>query len=69
MPDYHSGPSHAMPRARRWRRPHPIRAGLGAPLEPETLQARGRGESAQERVANALQAEVRALAAAIGKDV
>ena len=67
-PVYISGTFQAMPRTRRWPRPHPIRVMIGAPLDPETLDARGRGESAEERVASALKAEVRALAAAIGED-
>jgi long-chain acyl-CoA synthetase len=68
-PVYVSGTFQAMPRTRRWPRPHAIRVIIGAPLDAETLDARGRGESAEERVASALQAEVRALAATIGEDV
>jgi long-chain acyl-CoA synthetase len=69
VPVYISGTFRAMPRTRRWPRPHRIRVVIGAPLEPGVLEARGRGESAQDRVADALQAEVRALAAAIGEEV
>jgi long-chain acyl-CoA synthetase len=69
LPVYISGTFQAMPRTRRWPRPHPIRLVIGAALDPETLEARGQGESAEERVANALRAEVRALAATIGEEV
>ena len=68
-PVYVSGTFQAMPRTRRWPRPQAIRVIIGASLDPETLDARGRGESAEERVASALQAEVRALAATIGEDI
>jgi long-chain acyl-CoA synthetase len=69
VPVYVSGAFEAMPRTRHWPRLHPIRVLVGAPLSPGALAARGVGESAEERMANALQAEVRALAATIGEHV
>lgn len=69
VPVYVSGTFQALPRTRRWPRPHPIQVVFGLPLEPETLDARGHGERAEERVASALQDEIRTLAAMIGDDV
>jgi long-chain acyl-CoA synthetase len=69
VPVYVSGSFQAWPRTRRWPRPHPVRVVFGAPLAPEDLEARGRADSAEERVASALEAEIRSLAATIGDDV
>ena len=69
VPVYISGTFQAMPRSRRWPRLHRIRVVVGPPIEREILESRGEGNSAEERVANALQAEVRALAATIGDQV
>jgi long-chain acyl-CoA synthetase len=66
---YISGSFRAMPRTRRWPRLYPIRVLVGAPLGLGTLEARGRGNTTEERVTNALQAEIRALASAVGEDV
>jgi len=68
-PVYVSGGFQAMPRTRRWPRPHPIRVVVGAPLDAASLESLGAGESAEERVATALHAEVRGLAATVGEDV
>jgi long-chain acyl-CoA synthetase len=69
VPVYISGSFQALPRTRRWPRPHPIRIAFGSPLEPELLKGRGRGDTAEERVASAAEAAVRELAAVIGDNV
>jgi long-chain acyl-CoA synthetase len=69
LPAYIEGTFEAMPRTRRWPRRHPIRVIIGAQVDHETLRGRGQGKSAEERVANALCAEVAALAAAVAASV
>jgi long-chain acyl-CoA synthetase len=69
VPVYVSGTFQAMSRTQRWPRLHAIRVAFGAPQDPEALAARGRGASPEESMADALQQEVRTLAAGIGEDV
>jgi long-chain acyl-CoA synthetase len=69
VPIYISGTFQALPRNRRWPRLQPIRVVIGAPVDLEALRSRGQGKGVEERMANALQAEVRALAATIGEEV
>ncbi len=69
IPVYISGTFRAMPRTRRWPKLRAIRVVIGSLLDAETLEARGSGKSVEEKVTNALQAEVRALAMAIGEEV
>ncbi|MFQ5984043.1 MAG: AMP-binding protein [Alphaproteobacteria bacterium] len=56
------GTFEALPRGRRLPRLRPLRIIFGAPLEPQALEASGRGQSAEAKIAHALQAAVASLA-------
>ena len=56
------GSFEAMPRGRRVPRPRRICITFGAPLTPDRLESRGKGERAEHRIADALRSEVLRLA-------
>ena len=66
VPAYIRGTFEALPRGQRWPRRRPIRVVFGDPVTADTLEAAGRGDSREERIANALRDKVTALARSIG---
>jgi long-chain acyl-CoA synthetase len=65
VPAYIRGTFEALPRGQRWPRRRPIRVVFGAPVTADTLEAADRGDSREERIANALRDKVAALARGI----
>jgi long-chain acyl-CoA synthetase len=61
LPAYIDGTFEAMPRTRRLPRPAPVRVIFGAPIPVAELEARGHGESPEERVCTALRDAVAAV--------
>jgi acyl-CoA synthetase (AMP-forming)/AMP-acid ligase II/1-acyl-sn-glycerol-3-phosphate acyltransferase len=55
------GTAEVLPPGRLRPRPHPVRLRFGAPLDPADLEREGRGDSAAERIADALREHVARL--------
>jgi long-chain acyl-CoA synthetase len=64
VPTYIDGTFEAMPRDRSWPRPHPVTVTFGPPVDRETLQEAGDGETADIRIADGLHRQVARLAKA-----
>ncbi len=62
VPAFIRGSFEAMPRGRRLPRPRRICVAFGAPLAPDRLESRGKGERADHRIADALRSAVLRLA-------
>jgi long-chain acyl-CoA synthetase len=62
VPTFISGTFEAMPRNQRLPRPHPVRVRFGSPIPADRLQAKGEGDAAHVRIADALHGAVAALA-------
>lgn len=62
VPAHIDGTFEAMPRDRRWPRPHKVHVTFGPPVTVEELKAAGEGDTDAARIANALRDRVAALA-------
>ena len=62
VPAWIEGAGHALPPGRLLPRPMPLAVRFGTPIDAEQLEQEGAGETAEERVADALRARVCALA-------
>lgn len=62
VPCFIRGTFEAMPRERRWPRPHQVRIVFGAPVEPGALSVASAEEAAETRIAEGLRAAVVKLA-------
>lgn len=62
VPCFIRGTFEAMPRERRWPRPHPVSIVFGAPLDPAALAGSGTEGTAESRITEALRMEVAKLA-------
>lgn len=62
VPAFIRGTFEAMPRERRWPRPHPVRIRFGPAEEPAVLAASGKGDTPEARITEALRRAVARLA-------
>ncbi len=63
LPVWISGTEEAMPIGRRFPRPCRIRIRIGEPVDPQTLEQEGSGDTPEQRVVSALRERVKALGA------
>ncbi len=62
LPVHIAGSFEAMPRTRRWPRPHPVRITIGSLVEVSALEAEGEGETPQARIIDGLHGRLSQLA-------